>query len=106
MKLTNKENLILNEIFDYTLWATNDVVREELTVDDIDDILEAYIDANDISNRVNIDTFYMSKQSIGGVLTSLQEKGFVLPDECVESEHGLMQFIITQDGMKHCMEQK
>tara|TARA_R100000231_G_scaffold126429_1_gene96985 strand:- start:471 stop:836 length:366 start_codon:yes stop_codon:yes gene_type:complete len=120
MKLTNIENSVLNEIFDYTLWAANGVTRKELTIDDIDDICEAYIDARDIANIVNtgvadnyvrryhsiepILLIKMSKQSIGGVLTSLQKKGFVFPDECVESEHGLMQFCITQDGMKHCME--
>jgi len=117
MKLTEKENKILNEIFDYTLWATNGVTRKELTVDDIYDICEAYIDARDIANIVNtgvagnyvkschsIEPTKMSRQSIGGVLTSLQEKGFVFPDEDVESDYGLMQFFITEDGMKHCLE--
>ena len=101
MKLTEKENKILNEIFDYTLWASNDVVREELKVDDIDDILEAYVDVFDIWYQVGFTK--MSKQSIGGVFTSLQEKDLIYPAEDVESEKGFMQFCITQDGMKHCM---
>ena len=33
MKLTEKENKILNEIFDFTLSDTNNVKREEITVE-------------------------------------------------------------------------
>ena len=103
MELTIKENKILNEIFDYTLTACNSSKREELTVDDIDDIVEWYVDVFDIWHQVGF--MQMSKQSIGGVFTSLQEKGLIYPVEDVESDKGFMQFCITEDGMKHCLEQ-
>ncbi len=103
MELTIKENKILNEIFEYTLTACNSFKREELTVDDIDDIVEWYVDVFDIWHQVGF--MQMSKQSIGGVFTSLQEKGLIYPVEDVESDKGLMQFCITEDGMKHCLEQ-
>lgn len=103
MELTIKENKILNEIFDYTLSDTNDVKREEITVDDVNYICEAYVDVFDIWHQVGF--MQMSKQSIGGVFTSLQEKGLIYPVEDVESNKGLMQFCITEDGMKHCLEQ-
>tara|TARA_B000000437_G_scaffold183408_1_gene139811 strand:+ start:183 stop:494 length:312 start_codon:yes stop_codon:yes gene_type:complete len=102
MKLTEKENKILNEIFDFTLSDTNNVKREEITVDDVNDICEAYVDVFDIWHQVGFTK--MSKQSIGGVFTSLQEKDLIYPVEDVESDKGFMQFCITQDGMKHCME--
>tara|TARA_R100001443_G_C3346150_1_gene175663 strand:+ start:929 stop:1240 length:312 start_codon:yes stop_codon:yes gene_type:complete len=101
MELTEKENKILNEIFDYTLTACNSFKREELTVDDIDDIVEWYVDVFDIWYQVGFTK--MSKQSIGGVFTSLQEKGLIYPVEDVESDKGFMQFLISHDGMKHCL---
>ena len=50
----------------------------------------------------NIDNFCVAMNKVGS--RYLQEKDLIYPVEDVESDKGFMQFCITQDGMKHCME--
>jgi hypothetical protein len=106
IKLTDKENEVLGSIYRFTL-SQNHIDRKNLKLDDLDWLIKnarAYIDALDI-NTIPA-TSDMSMKVIGGVLTSLQGKGLIYVADDVGRSHGYMQFVITQDGMKHCIEQK
>jgi hypothetical protein len=103
IKLTDKEAQVLTSIYKLTLSQSGyvDGISKEGDLDDLMENAQAYIDALDIS--IMPATSDMSMKSIGGVLTSLQSKGLIFADECVESiqQHkGLMQFGIQPSGIE------
>tara|TARA_R110002012_G_C11266376_1_gene568810 strand:- start:99 stop:473 length:375 start_codon:yes stop_codon:yes gene_type:complete len=103
IKLTDKETQVLTSIYKFT-FRENGYDDKDLKAADLDGLIEdarAYVDALDLSIMPAISD--MSMKSIGGVLTSLQEKGLIYADEDVESvqEHkGLMQFVIQPSGVE------
>lgn len=100
---TSKEDAVLNIIYDYTL-EDSSYKREELTQDDIDsfedDPIFAMINVDDIVNILNKNITVMSRQSIGGVLTSLADKGLIFANDDGFTDH-LMNFMLEPSGYQH-----